>query len=55
MNYIKKLSILNESTNQYINLQFKEGTNIIIGPKGGGKSTLLSLIYALHTKTKIQS
>ncbi|MDR0676518.1 MAG: ATP-binding protein [Elusimicrobiota bacterium] len=53
MNYIKKLVFLNENTNEEQKLEFKVGTNIIIGQKGGGKSTLLNLLYAMFKKTKL--
>jgi ABC-type lipoprotein export system ATPase subunit len=53
MNYIKELDIKNTYTNKILKLKFSEGTNVIIGPKGGGKSTLLNLIYALYCKGKL--
>jgi DNA repair exonuclease SbcCD ATPase subunit len=55
MNFIKKLVFLNENIGQEEVLEFKNGTNIIIGPKGGGKSTLLNLIYAMFKKAKLPS
>jgi ABC-type Mn2+/Zn2+ transport system ATPase subunit len=53
MNFIKKLVFKNEHNNEIQVLEFKAGTNIIIGPKGGGKSTLLNLIYAMFKKSKL--
>ncbi|GMO16116.1 MAG: hypothetical protein Ta2E_07300 [Mycoplasmoidaceae bacterium] len=55
MNYIKQLEFINENTGIKCTLEFKEGTNIIIGPKGGGKSTLLNLLYSLHSKSRLKS
>jgi recombinational DNA repair ATPase RecF len=53
INYIKNIKLFNEKTNTTYTLDFKPGTNIIIGPKGGGKSTLLNLIYSLYKKQKL--
>lgn len=52
MSYINKLILYNNYTNEDIILKFKEGTNIIVGPKGGGKSTLLVLLFMAHKGSK---
>lgn len=44
--YIKQL-VLSNSSSEHI-LQFLPGVNVIIGTKGGGKSTLLKILYGLH-------
>ncbi|MDC4163310.1 hypothetical protein LNO75_01785 [Mycoplasma sp. T363T] len=44
--YIKQLVLSNSSITQ--TLEFDKGVNVIIGTKGGGKSTLLKILYALH-------
>lgn len=51
MSTIKSLTLFNTHTNKDITLEFKEGTNIIVGPKGGGKSTLLVLLYMAYKKS----
>lgn len=51
MSTIKSLTLFNTHTNKNITLEFKEGTNIIVGPKGGGKSTLLVLLYMAYKKS----
>jgi ABC-type lipoprotein export system ATPase subunit len=52
MRYITKIILENGNTNQTFELHFKPGTNIIVGPKGGGKSTLLVLLYLAHKNAK---
>lgn len=52
MKYIKKIVLRNDNTMKDLELEFKEGTNIIVGPKGGGKSTLLVLLYLAHKNAK---
>lgn len=51
MSYIKNLSLFNIHTGKDIELEFKNGTNIIVGPKGGGKSTLLVLLFMAYKKS----
>ena len=49
MKYIKEVKFsLIENKNQVYKLSFNKGVNVIIGPKGGGKSTLLNVIHAIH-------
>ncbi|WP_255565861.1 hypothetical protein [Mycoplasma sp. E35C] len=50
--YIKQL-VLKDTINDIHTLEFQPGINTIIGTKGGGKSTLLKILYALHTKSSI--
>lgn len=50
---ITKFVFENEITGQDIELKFHKGMNIIIGSKGGGKSTLLTLIHYVHNKVKL--
>ncbi len=47
---ISKLVLVNELANEDIVLNFKPGMNIIIGSKGGGKSTLLSVLHYMHNR-----
>ena len=44
---IKKIKFKNIKTNNDIILNFDSETNIIVGPKGGGKSTLFNLLAGL--------
>ncbi len=50
---ISKLVLIDELNQKEIELNFKEGMNIIIGSKGGGKSTLLSILHLMHNRHKI--
>ncbi len=50
---ISKLVLIDELNQKEIVLKFKEGMNIIIGSKGGGKSTLLSILHLMHNRHKI--
>ncbi len=50
---IKQLILFDELNQKEIVLNFKEGMNIIIGSKGGGKSTLLSILHLMHNRHKI--
>jgi chromosome segregation ATPase len=49
--YIKKL-ILTKNETENLELIFEPGVNVIIGPKGGGKSTILSILFYLHHSVK---
>ena len=46
---IKKISTLNTRKIDHCNIPFSEKTNIIIGPNGTGKTTVLEAIYFLLT------
>lgn len=43
---IKQIKFLNIETNKIMSVSFSKNNNIIIGPKGGGKSTLLNILAA---------
>ena len=51
MSHIKTLVLYNEFTGKDVVLSFEPGTNIIVGPKGGGKSTLLVLLFMAYKRT----
>ena len=44
MNKIKKIVFHNTKSNKDINISFSKNNNIIVGPKGGGKTTLFYII-----------
>lgn len=51
--YIKEVEFkLTSDESKIYKLNFKPGVNVIIGPKGGGKSTLLNIIHALNSNMK---
>ncbi len=53
LDYIKKLVVKEQKTDKLYELNFKPGVNIVIGPKGGGKSSLLKILHCLHKKYKL--
>lgn len=48
--FISKLVLFDELNEKMLTLNFKQGMNILIGSKGGGKSTLLKIIHLMHNK-----
>ncbi len=45
----KKTNTLNALSGDYLTIQFDKKVNVIIGPKGGGKSTLFDLLASIQS------
>lgn len=50
--YIKEIFLENENSFTSKSLKFEQGINLIIGPKGGGKTSLLEIINHFHKNAK---